>query len=276
MPNRIIKESICTSDNLNDLTPEQEVFFYRLMVNCDDFGRMDARPQILLAKCFPLKLHLVSVDSIEQYLQALVQQDLIILYEVDDKPYLQMTTWDKHQQKRAKHSKYPPPPSSDSNNNNLISNDINCNQEQSNAPENRETRIRESRIEDEDEKQKPEFDPEQFEVSRGRDLVTVFEKEFGRPLSPFEFETLKSWLDDFNDELIKHALKEAILGQNRSFKYIQGILTRWKGEGVKCVQDAEEREKLFQAKKRARAAPIRPADKNKQVLEAVFGEKVGG
>lgn len=274
MPNRIIKESICTSDNLNDLTPEQEVFFYRLMVNCDDFGRMDARPQILLAKCFPLKLHLVSVDSIEQYLQALVQQDLIILYEVDDKPYLQMTTWDKHQQKRAKHSKYPPPPSES---NHLISFDIKCNQQQSNVPEKRETRNenRESNTRN-DYENEIEFEPEELENNRGRDLIIVFEKEFGRPLSPFEFETLKSWLDDFNDELIKHALKEAILGQNRSFKYIQGILTRWKGEGVKCVQDAEEREKLFQAKKRARAAPIRPADKNKQVLEAVFGEKVGG
>ena len=31
MPNRIIKESIVSSD-LNELTPEQEVFFYRLMV----------------------------------------------------------------------------------------------------------------------------------------------------------------------------------------------------------------------------------------------------
>ena len=42
MPNRIIKESICTSCEIDSLTPEQEVFFYRLIVNCDDYGRMDA------------------------------------------------------------------------------------------------------------------------------------------------------------------------------------------------------------------------------------------
>ena len=97
-------------------------------------------------------------------------------------------------------------------------------------------------------------------------------KEFGRPLSPFEIEILWSWLDDFSDELILYALKEAVLGQNRSLRYIQGILTRWKGEGVRCVQDVEEREKIFQAKKRSRAAPLRVADKNAQVLEAVFSE----
>lgn len=272
MPNRIIKESICTSDNLNELTPEEEIFFYRLMVNCDDFGRMDARPQILLAKCFPLRVHTISSEDIEQYLQALAQQDLIILYEVEEKPYLQMTTWDKHQQKRAKHSKFPPPPTVDSNPSvndiDLKSSDIKCNQVQSNVPEKRESRIekRESRNEYDD-----EFEIGEFENCRGRDLIIIFEKEFGRPLSPFEVETLSSWLEEFNDELIKYALKGAILGQNRSFRYIQGILTRWKGEGVKCVQDAEEREKLFQAKKRARA-PSGIIEKNTQVLEAVFSE----
>ena len=153
------------------------------MVNCDDFGRMDARPQILLAKCFPLKLHLVSVDSIEQYLQALVQQDLIILYEVDDKPYLQMTTWDKHQQKRAKHSKYPPPPSE---NNHLISFDIKCNQQQSNVPEKRETRNENTRNENtrnENTRNENtrndngiEFDVSKLESGRCRDLITSFEK----------------------------------------------------------------------------------------------------
>jgi len=57
MPNRIIKESICTSNNLDSLLPEEEVFFYRLLVNCDDYGLMDARLSILRAKLFPLKLN---------------------------------------------------------------------------------------------------------------------------------------------------------------------------------------------------------------------------
>ena len=55
MPNRIIKESICTSDSINQLTPFQEVFFYRLLVNCDDYGRLDARPEVLASKLYPLR-----------------------------------------------------------------------------------------------------------------------------------------------------------------------------------------------------------------------------
>ena len=38
MPNRILKESICTSESLVGLSAEAEVLFYRLIVKADDFG----------------------------------------------------------------------------------------------------------------------------------------------------------------------------------------------------------------------------------------------
>jgi len=132
VPNRILKESITTSCEVDNLSADEERLFYRLIVACDDFGRMDARPQIIRAKCFPLKLDSIKDKDIEKWLRSLVENDLIILYEVGGKPFLQMTTWEKHQQKRAKHSKYPAP------DNGVITHDINCNQVQSNVPENRE------------------------------------------------------------------------------------------------------------------------------------------
>ena len=52
MPNRLIKESVCTSDNLDRLSWFEEAMFFRLIVNCDDYGRMDARPAILGQGCF--------------------------------------------------------------------------------------------------------------------------------------------------------------------------------------------------------------------------------
>lgn len=107
MPNRIIKESICTSENIDQLTAFQETFFLRLTVNCDDFGRMDARQKILSSRLYPLKD--VKPAAIEDALRALVAADLIFLYTVGDRPYLQMKTWEKHQRIRAKQSKYPPP-----------------------------------------------------------------------------------------------------------------------------------------------------------------------
>jgi len=121
MPNRIIKESICSSENIDQLTEFQEVFFYRLMVNCDDFGRFDARLKLLSSRLFPLRD--VSTETIKEALDALQKADLIMVYEVDGHPYLQMKTWEKHQQRRSDKSKYPSP--DDINCNQMISDDIN-------------------------------------------------------------------------------------------------------------------------------------------------------
>ena len=105
MPNRIIKESICTSDEIDTLSPEEEVFFYRLMVNCDDFGLLDARPKILVSKCYPLKS--IDVKRIVKMLASLLEVGLVNLYEVEGRPYLAIAKWAEHQQIRAKRPKYP-------------------------------------------------------------------------------------------------------------------------------------------------------------------------
>jgi len=109
MPNRILKESICTSDNLNNLSPNSEILFYRLIVNCDDYGRCDARSSVIRSKCFPLKLDNIKDSDITAWLAELDNNNLLILYETDGKKFLQLTTWDGHQRIRAKRSKYPAP-----------------------------------------------------------------------------------------------------------------------------------------------------------------------
>lgn len=109
MPNRILKESICTSDSIDQLSAFEETVFYRLIVSCDDYGRFDGRPKIIASKLFPLKD--IRTAQIESALRALTSAELVTLYEVDGKPFLQMKTWDRHQQVRAKKSKYPSPES---------------------------------------------------------------------------------------------------------------------------------------------------------------------
>lgn len=144
MPNRIIKESICTSENLNKLDTEAEIFFYRLIVACDDYGIFYANPSILRAKCFPLKIDKIKDKDIEKWIVALIEAGLIFTYEYEGRLYLKMTKWEHHQQVRASKSKFPTP---DLDGVKLISIDINGNQEQTNVPvivfENR-NRIRES------------------------------------------------------------------------------------------------------------------------------------
>jgi len=107
VPNRILKESICTSESLSQLSWFEQVFFDHLIVNCDDYGRMDARPAILKAKLFPLNV--VTFQEIESGLQNLVNVGCVRLYESDGKPFLYLPSWSKHQSVRAKKSKYPAP-----------------------------------------------------------------------------------------------------------------------------------------------------------------------
>lgn len=135
MPNRIIKESICTSDTIDQLTWFEEVFFYRLTVNCDDYGRFDARLPILKARLFPLKS--VTEKQISDALHKLSTVGIVALYEYDGRPYLQLVTWEKHQTVRNKKGKYPAVDGREettaSENVRLISVESNCNQLNANA-----------------------------------------------------------------------------------------------------------------------------------------------
>ncbi len=137
MPNRILKESICSSETLDSLTPFEETVFYRLIVKADDFGRFDARPKILRSELFPLKDRM-PVKEMETALASLVRVGCVEVYYVNGKPYLEFVNWDRHQVKRAKYSKYP-------NRNNGDCDDVqafecDCEQMQADVSEKRETR----------------------------------------------------------------------------------------------------------------------------------------
>lgn len=134
MPNRIIKEAICRSESIDSLSWFEEVLFYRLIVVCDDYGRFDGRPAIIKGSCFPLKD--IRIGQIEKALNKLSTVGMVQRYEVQERPFLQLTAWEKHQQKRAKNSKYPSP---DVTCNQLISNDGNSPRKRESRNGNRET-----------------------------------------------------------------------------------------------------------------------------------------
>lgn len=71
---------------------------------------------------------------------------------------------------------------------------------------------------------------------------TIFEnieKEFGRTLNPSEVEFIKAWLVNFKEEIIKEAVKEAILNGVSSIRYIDKILYEWDKKGIKTKGDVE-------------------------------------
>ena len=136
MPNRIIRESICTSDSVDKLSWFEEVLFYRLIVNCDDFGRFDGRAAVVKNRLFPLKDNL-TLKTVETALHGLANAGLVTLYVFEGKRFLCLPTWGKYQTQRAKVSKYPAPE------NGLQADESICKQMISNVPvfENRESRI---------------------------------------------------------------------------------------------------------------------------------------
>ncbi len=109
MPNRILHEKICTSETLALLSAEEERFFYRLMVQCDDYGRFDGRPMVIRARCFAVQVDSVSDDDVAHWLDALVRVGLVVRYEVGGRAFLQVETFNKYQTPRAKRSKWPDP-----------------------------------------------------------------------------------------------------------------------------------------------------------------------
>ena len=108
MPNRILKESICISDSIDSLSWFDEVLFYRLIVNCDDYGRFDGRIAVIKNRLFPLKDGL-TMKNVKDGINRLVRAGLVDLYVFDGKPFLYLTGWNDHQNVRAKKSKYPAP-----------------------------------------------------------------------------------------------------------------------------------------------------------------------
>ena len=109
MPNRIIKESICRSDQVNALSDFAEVVFYRLIVCADDYGCFDGRARIIKNTLFPLRDGLTD-DSVMAAVLELEQQGLLAFYEANDgKQYIRLTGWSNHQRIRNSRHKYPDP-----------------------------------------------------------------------------------------------------------------------------------------------------------------------
>lgn len=110
MSNRLLKDSIRTSESIDQLSPEGERLFYRLLLVAEDWGRFDANPKVLISFCFPLKTGSITPEMMNTWLQELAAVEIITLYTVDGKNYGAFAQWAKHNNMRNKHSKFPEPP----------------------------------------------------------------------------------------------------------------------------------------------------------------------
>lgn len=81
-------------------------------------------------------------------------------------------------------------------------------------------------------------------------IFSTIEREFGRTLSPIEYEIVKAWLDSgISIDLIKEALKEATFNGVSNLRYIDKILYEWGKKGIKTPSDVDKNRVEHQEKK---------------------------
>ena len=66
-------------------------------------------------------------------------------------------------------------------------------------------------------------------------------------MSPIEYEEIESWQDS---ELTRYAIKQAVINNKCSIKYISRILYAYERENIKTVQQAQMREREYNEAKR--------------------------
>lgn len=242
MPNRIIKESICTSENIDRLSAFNETFFYRLIVNCDDYGRMDARPKLLASKLYPLKD--VRLSQIKDALRELTSAELVTLYEVDGKPFLQMNTWERHQVVRAHKSKYPSP---DEAMNNSASK---CKQMKAN-----ESKSFRNPIQSNPNPQQSECAFAQVDDDGWKRVADAYHREIGGLPTGTALEMFASYVTDLGADAVIVAIKQTNADQpSHPWKWLKAILDDFADHGVNseatAIARCNEHERRKAAKKK--------------------------
>ena len=77
-------------------------------------------------------------------------------------------------------------------------------------------------------------------------IYDLIEQNFGRTLSPLEYEEVSYWEDT---ELTRYAIRESVLNGKFGIKYISTILNSYKKENITTVQEAKMREEQFKKQK---------------------------
>ncbi len=105
------------------------------------------------------------------------------------------------------------------------------------------------------------------------ELLSLFENEFGRPISQIEGEKIATWVDEygFNINLIKAALSEAVLANKLNLRYIEAILMNWRRGNIRT-------EKELKAQKNHQTSPMEKSVEysfTKEEMDSLYWDLVG-
>lgn len=78
-----------------------------------------------------------------------------------------------------------------------------------------------------------------IKINKKEELYELVESNFGRTLSPLEYEEISQWEDN---EITRYAIKEAVLRRALSVKYINAIIRDCEAKGIKTIKSIRKAE----------------------------------
>ena len=110
MPQRFLRPGITTSKRWNRCDWPTQSLYSRLITLVDDYGRYEADPELIRSHAFPFgdpTGKILPLTTVARMLRTLADKNLVILYQMSGKEYLQLLRW---QERARSASKCPEPP----------------------------------------------------------------------------------------------------------------------------------------------------------------------
>lgn len=238
MPNRMIKDSLLSSDKIAALSDFEFRLWIGLILSVDDLGRGDARAAIIKGRVFPLRER-VSLRDIEDALHGLAAKGCISLYTVGGKSYFWFPTWGKHQRIRDVKPKYPGPEDETALCGGLRQTAADCGGPR---PEDK-TKTKPNQDETE-----PQTEDEDEPRAREGAVIAVVLERLGS-LSKGARTELEGFVAGMGEECVYKALDAAQDAGKLTWGYIRGVLERKQAQGVQSAEDWDRAEARFHGAK---------------------------
>lgn len=202
---RSIKPSFFDNELLGGLSPLTRLLFIGLWGQADRAGRLEDRP--LRLKKNILGYDDVTVADVDDMLESLNKNGFIIRYQVEDRRYIQVTKFEKHQNPHIKEkpSEIPPPPG--------------LGQDEGEAGTG----------------QQPDGDAKEGLGA----VMSLFLNRINPTPSQTSLDELKGYVETLSPEVCLKAINKAIDGglEKQNWNYIRGILRNLAKQKVRCVAD---------------------------------------
>ena len=229
MPNRIIKESIWTSPNLNQLSDLAERHFYRILLLPDDFGCCELTALVVKGRCYPLRPD-ISVQNIDIWQQELEDKGLIIRWNDGNRQYAIFPSFGKHQRIRSLHQRKTPTPPDE-----IITrcDDICRQMSASDGLNPNHNPIPNHNL-----------NPNPSSLSK-EDVFEIYKKEIAglheeEALGEFMENEISVAITKFSESWVVDAIREAVKQNRKNWAYVAGILNNWRRFGKGKTGDPDK------------------------------------